>query len=402
VSELSLLSARDSPVAGRLRALAASELPQGDKVRLEKKLKAQQRQARYDDFFHVLPLVNLLFTFRPSVTERRDTALVYLKLVTCMRSADVSQLLPSIFLHQHCAYIRTVSKGERYRSFRIGPAALFFIWRYYSACPTPVFPRRAMFECHSTPHAARRPLGAERVAKATLMLMNAAGVSTGTFKSHALRGAATTHFLESGAEPTAVRHRGGWLQPGDSFALHYGRSHQSQDWERFLSPPDGFLPPSVEFPGPLSNRCLLVQPATSVPFCNLQPHPLPPRSSGPEAEPEGRRRRVEDEGEGVGFVDAVLYELGRCGAVILEGRRGELKCFCGVPPYWEPALECAACDRVVHLRCLSLCRCGRPIPDLPELSSKRPRPGAPALRTGAPPQGRKRARRRAARPSADP
>jgi hypothetical protein len=366
VSPAALLAARDLAVSARLRLLADTGWDSVTKLRVSRLLRSQGRQARYDHFFRLQPVLDSLFLWKPSLLERRDTCILYLKLVTCMRSSDISSVLPHVYMHQSNAFIRTVAKGQRLRSFRINVASLFFIFRYYQACPRPVFPRLAMFECST----GRTPLGSQRVAKGSLRLMSEAGISTSCFKSHSLRGAAATHLLQEGAQPLAVRHRGGWLIAGDSFGLHYGRAHQSIPWELYFRPSvQWFLPPSSDLPGPLPVSVLFPSHTFTAGDCNLGaiPSPSAPKASEPEGEAGGRNRKVEAEEEGEGIGNAVVRILDSWGAVMLEK---DDTCLCGRAARWEAAFDCPRCEKRLHVRCLHLCPCRFPYPVLTPAASE--------------------------------
>jgi hypothetical protein len=264
--------------------------------------------------------------------------------------------------------------------------------KYYESCPAPVFPRFVMFEgspCAAKaapprglpgapgargapaaglpPRSPRRPLGRERIAKLTMELMDASGINVCAFKAHALRGATATHLLSAGADPTCVRHRGGWMVSGDAFGVHYGRSHQAIVWERFFVPDENVcFPPSPGLPQEVLVHELFprtaVKPNTSAAGVSKAVRPLPPTTSDHENEAGGRSVSGEVEGEGVGLWDAVVAALRLVGAVVAEDATN---CFCGAATYWEAVYFCVPCNRRTHVRCLDLCPCGRGLP--PEL-----------------------------------
>jgi hypothetical protein len=187
------------------------------------------------------------------------------------------------------------------------------------------------------------------------------------FKAHALRGATATHLLSAGADPTCVRHRGGWMVSGDAFGVHYGRSHQAIVWERFFVPDENVcFPPSPGLPQEVLVHELFprtaVKPNTSAAGVSKAVRPLPPTTSDHENEAGGRSVSGEVEGEGVGLWDAVVAALRLVGAVVAEDATN---CFCGAATYWEAVYFCVPCNRRTHVRCLDLCPCGRGLP--PEL-----------------------------------
>ena len=199
-----------------------------------KRLKRQGKAPRYDQYFSLTPLLKWLkglgvfpFSHLP-VADLLDATVIALRLGNLMRSGDLARISWGLWTLEGMYFIKVLTKGGCPRVVSVQGLALdlllAYVWRHRN------IPGVRMFR--QLPHPAF-PLGAERLAKRTLLVMGTLGVDTTIFKAHSLRGAAATFFMKAGVPKELVQARGGWSSQ-ETLMQYYSRAHQSFNWDACL------------------------------------------------------------------------------------------------------------------------------------------------------------------------
>jgi hypothetical protein len=329
-----LLEAVDAPLKERKLALEQADKSDKEKQLKLKSLLSQGKQARYDDFYDIAPVLEILWrqieASNNDLEEARTVAIMWLRIVTLMRSNDLAKCLPHFWEQQGRIYLRAMAKGNRLRSFRIGETTVKIVSNYLKLCGAP-FPRLRMFSALQSSQA----LSSERIAKLTLHYLEKAGIPSTRFKAHSLRGATATYLTMMKKVPEqSIRARGGWFSGSDSYAKHYDRSDQGEVWDLLF----------------MAGRTETVTP------CNL-PFPPPWRKSSPPEVDEGRRKG-EDDDTVVGKPCAAAETLW------IKDFEGIICSGCATAIKWEASMYCGRCYTRSHFRCLPCCKLGVPLKNL--------------------------------------
>jgi hypothetical protein len=343
------LSIRATDVPARIRgqwlhrlALVAPPLA-GMAERAMARLRRSRSRAQYDMFFSVAPLVHFVHhgpVANLTLSDLRAKLILSLRLHTLARSADLANIPSVLFTQQEMFFIRFVDKPGRERLVSIAGRTLSLLAAYLSRVSSA--PCLFLLRHLSDP---RQGLSAERIAKECLVHMTACGIDTAIFKSHSVRGAATTAMMAAGVPQELARQRGGWSDLR-SFEKHYARLHQTVDWEACLCP----VRPSKAAGGSVASQGHPTGPVGE-PEADIQAPALvlsPGQAPSPCPEPT-------QEGEGHGDEPArgeALRLLNATGLVSPLGGGRECPA-CTSPIRFEPPFVCRGCSRLVHVRCLA-------------------------------------------------
>ena len=218
----------------RLRRVDNCGATEAQVLEAKRLIKRSSSRARYDSYFDVAPLyataADLLDKPDRGEGELRQALVVLLRLTTLMRSGDLERTLPKVFVENGISFIHAVAKGGVCRAFAITGNALRAT-REYLAIINKREPPPTALVCYLGQN---KPLRSEAISKCALKLMEAAGVDTGLFKGHALRGAAATWMLHLGVDKVAVQAKGGWASE-ESFIHNYARLHQRVDFDALFA-----------------------------------------------------------------------------------------------------------------------------------------------------------------------
>ena len=99
------MKSADAAVGKKLKLLrdvrATWEGKESEVDKVAQKVKRQHKRAKYDDFFLLEPLLELLDKVQPTTEEQqRDYALVHLRISTLARSFDLHNMLPHLYVPQ--------------------------------------------------------------------------------------------------------------------------------------------------------------------------------------------------------------------------------------------------------------------------------------------------------------
>ena len=181
-----------------------------------KRLQKAQHKPKYPIFFNIDPILQLAFPKNESIDSHTqmnqdmstiplvDKLILQLRLTTLMRSIDVANITWALFHMEGKHYIKTTNKQGQSLTFSVNGATLNTLINYmflHVDHPAPFMIRYT--------HNKHMCMGAERIAKRTLQIMQKAGVEIEIYKAHSLRGATATHMLQAGTPQTLVMARGG-------------------------------------------------------------------------------------------------------------------------------------------------------------------------------------------------
>jgi hypothetical protein len=272
------------------------------------------KRAKYPVVYSIQPLLREAFQ-APSNLHLLDRTLLQVRLTTLMRSADAANIVWALFHQDGEHYIKCTTKTGHLETFSVRGQTLDTVLEYVHKHRDS--PALFMFRSTVKPY---QCLGAERLAKRMLAVMDTVGINTETFKAHSLRGATATHLLRQGVSHHLVKTRGAWSS-SDTLDQYYNRLHQSQDWERLLEGENASGRQSAE-------RAVLPSSAS-------QSEPDEGRGSGEDK--RASTARAED-------LDALgvrrpLYDSDCCNS-------------CFLPMVSEATYTCQRCQQRQHVRCM--------------------------------------------------
>ena len=283
-----------------------------------KRIERTRHKAKYPIFYDINPLLQLAFPNSPAQAKipKVDQLILQLRLTTLMRSIEVANITWALYTMDDKYYIKTVNKQGQPTSFNVQGKTLSNLINYihdHLQYPAP-------FLIRDTQHK-HKCLGAERIAKRTLQVMQRQGINVNTFKAHSIRGATATHMLKKGVPQTLVQARGGWSTTA-TMDQYYSRLHQQTDWEDQLLGEDAGKR--------LSANCAVS--STTV--------------SQPEPTEEGDRGETEEGNT------AQIAELSAQG--VLQKLYEDHQCpTCGLNITQEASYRCQRCKTRYHIRCMA-------------------------------------------------
>ena len=145
-----------------------------------------------------------------------------------MRSADLANVVWGLFTQDHRYFIKTTDKNGRALTFSVSGSTLDMTARYILQHKN--YPALYLLRYTKEPH---RCLGADRLAKRVLDVMQQCGLNTEAFKAHSMRGATASHLMEMGVPQNWVQSRGQW-RTSTTLEQYYNRLHQTRDWEALM------------------------------------------------------------------------------------------------------------------------------------------------------------------------
>ena len=274
---------------------------------------------KYPVFYNIEPLVCRAFehiNLHQVTTEALlDRLLLQVRLTTLMRSIDAANICWGLFTMESKDYLKTTDKTGQPLTFSITGQVVDTMKEYLHRHLQ--HPAMFLFRHTKTPS---QCLGAERLAKRILTIMDQVGIQTKHFKAHSLRGAAATHLLKNKIPQDWIQARGHWSS-SVTLDKYYNRLHQTKNWEALLMGRD---------------EAVRLSEALAV--------PLP---SSPIAETTKEVESMGDQGEGTAR-DSDLVAHG-----VLRGLMETILCpACGQVQTNEATYRCAECRRIYHVRCM--------------------------------------------------
>ena len=197
-----------------------------------RRLQTAAKKAKHDVFYSIQPLLTRAFTPAPLMTLSMptllDTLLLQIRLTTLLRSVDTANITWALFTHEHQYFIRASDKKGQLLTLNITGQTLDTLIEYlYRHREHPgIFLFRYVNDLDQC-------LGAERLAKRLLHIMQQCGIDTATYKAHSLRGATATHLLRLGLPVGWVQTRGNWTSQS-TLDTYYNRLHNTKDWSNLL------------------------------------------------------------------------------------------------------------------------------------------------------------------------
>ena len=141
-----------------------------------RRINAETRRGKYDVFFDVTPLylyaVHLAESPDADLADVRAAAVVLIRITTMMRSGDLAEVLPQLFVDgQQITYLRFSSKTGHIRTVAIEGPTLRAVLHYAELGKVHHGTRLIQYLDGS-----HRSLSSQRIAKVALMAMHAVGI----------------------------------------------------------------------------------------------------------------------------------------------------------------------------------------------------------------------------------
>ena len=278
-----------------------------------RRLQRAMKRPKYDVMYDIQPLITL--AFRSSEANLTDRLILQLRLTTLMRSGDMATLVWAIFWQDGHHFLRCTSKTGSCETFNIEDPVLDTVMEY-------LYEHRMQPAIFLVRHTTKPALcmGAERIAKRCLQLMQNAGIPVDVYKAHSLRAATATHFQRLGVQKDLIQGRGRWSTP-EAMDRYYLKLHAECNWAEMLQG----VPARFR------------QPAASAVHSTTSP---------PDEADEGRRSGGDEE-KGTARA-AALRALS-----ILRPLHDSTVCpACNQSMTREAAYKCSKCSSTYHVRCM--------------------------------------------------